>query len=104
MSETEHFQQTSLRDTAKRAEITIRTPAGFSYGFELNLNMKVHAVLERAVAHFVQAGQLSEGNYRLVDITDGSARSLTESAHLGEVGVHEGSVLALQTTDPQVDG
>lgn len=85
-------------------EVTVRTPAGFAEEFKINLKQKVHVLLEEAVRAFIKSQQIQPGGYRLVDITDGTARALTDTARLGESGVQEGSVLSLQSTDPQVDG
>lgn len=85
-------------------EVTVRTPAGFAETFKINLKQKVHVLLDEAVRTFTKNQQIQPGGYRLVDITDGTARALTETARLGESGVGELSVLSLQSTDPQVDG
>lgn len=85
-------------------EVTVRTPAGFAEQFKINPKQKVHVLLDETVREFIKSQQLQPGGYRLVDITDGTARALTDTARLGESGVREGSVLSLQSTDPQVDG
>jgi hypothetical protein len=85
-------------------EVTVRTPAGFAEQFKINSEQKVHVLLDEAVRAFIKSQQIQPGGYRLVDITDGTARALTDTAKLGESGVREGSVLSLQSTDPQVDG
>jgi hypothetical protein len=85
-------------------EVTVRTPAGFAQVFKINLQQKVHVLLDEAVRAFIKSQQLQPGGYRLVDISDGTARALTDTARLGESGVNEGSLLSLQSTDPQVDG
>lgn len=85
-------------------EVTVRTPAGFAELFKINLKQKVHVLLDEAVRTFIKNQQIQPGGYRLVDLTDGTARALTDTARLGESGVGEGSILSLQSTDPQVDG
>jgi len=84
--------------------VMVRTPAGFAHEFPVKPSTKVHRLLKEAVAYFVGQGQLQPGNYRLVDVTEGASRTLTDSSRLGESGVTDSSMLSLKATDPQVDG
>ncbi len=85
-------------------DVTVRTPAGFAEQFRVTHATKVDTLTRRAVEHFVNSGQLAAGGYRLVLLRDGESTDLAASGRLGESGVRDGDVLALVTTDAQVDG
>ncbi len=84
--------------------VTVRTPAGFAEEFRVTEATRVETLTRKAVAYFISHNELADGNYRLVLLTEGTSADLTASARLGESGVEAGAVLALVTTDPQVDG
>jgi len=84
--------------------VTIGTPAGHEHRFRVNGEQRVEAVTTRAVAYFVQHGELAEGKYVLAVMRDGTPEDMTASARLEDYGVREGDVLVLIVGEPQVDG
>jgi hypothetical protein len=84
--------------------VTVRTPAGTPHPFEVRTNERVDKVVRTAVRHFVQAGQLADGEYGLALIRDGRAEDLADAARLDDYGVVEGDVLVLVAKASQVDG
>ena len=85
-------------------EVTVRTPAGFSRVFRVRSNLLVERLTTRAVAYFTDHDQLTGENWRLELVQDGHSQPLVASARLDEAGVHADAILALVSTDPQVDG
>jgi hypothetical protein len=84
--------------------VTVKTPAGFSKTFRVTDATRVATLTRKAVGQFIAAGELGEGNYRLVLVRSGGTTDLVASARIGDADVHAGDELALVTTDPQVDG
>lgn len=85
-------------------EVTVRTPAGFSRVFRVRPKLLVERLTTRAVAYFTDHEQLTGQNWRLELVQDGHSQPLVASARLDEAGVGADAVLALVSTDPQVDG
>jgi len=65
----------------------------------------VEEVIDKALKHFIKNHVMQAGDYDLVVIVDGHARPpLHPTDRLADVGVHDCSVVALVTREPQVDG
>jgi hypothetical protein len=84
--------------------VTVRTPAGAGSAFGVEGDDVAESLIERAVDRFVVRRQLEPGRFRLgllrgIEIVDLRARD-----ELLAVGVEDGDVLHLLTTEPQVDG
>lgn len=84
--------------------VTVKTPAGHEHPFRVNGEQRVETVTTRAVAYFVEHGELAEGKYVLAVMRDGTPVDMTASARLEDYGVSEGDVLVLIVGEPQVDG
>jgi hypothetical protein len=86
------------------ATVTVRTPAGMSTAFGIEAEDTATALLERAVGYFVVQGQLEHGGFRLGLLRGPHIIDLAPEDRLLEVGVVDGDVLHLITSEPQVDG
>ncbi len=65
----------------------------------------VEEVIDKSLKHFIKEHVMQPGDYDLIVIIDGQARPpLHPTDRLADVGVHDCSVLALVTREPQVDG
>jgi hypothetical protein len=94
----------ATRDQEHRIEVVIRTPAGAEHRFEVHRHDRVDKTTRSAVAYFVAAGQLADGDYGLALLRGGQATELTDSGRLEDYGIDRDEVLALFARGPQVDG
>lgn len=88
----------SLRLTIKATNGTIWETTAF------HSNHQVHVVLKRAIQHFIKTGIMADGDYAMALVVGGRALELEEGSKLEDVGVIDGSVLAIIVRGPQVDG
>jgi hypothetical protein len=88
----------------KTLDLTIRTPAGHPHRFSFKDNTRVSKVIREVVDHFVEAGQLEDGEYGLALIRDGRSEELASAARLDDYDIVDGDTLALYSRRPQVDG
>jgi multidrug efflux pump subunit AcrA (membrane-fusion protein) len=84
----------ATRDQEHKIEVAIRTPAGAEHRFEVHRHDRVDKTARTAVAHFVAAGQLADGDYGLALLRDGQATELTDSGRLDDYGIDHDEVLA----------
>ncbi len=95
---------TTPQEHQHKIEVVIRTPAGAEHRFEVHRQDRVDKTVRTAVAHFVAAGQLADGDYGLALLRDGQATELTDTGRLDDYGIDGDEVLALFARGPQVDG
>jgi hypothetical protein len=90
---------------SQKVLLTVRATNGATWETDqFGLNQKVDHVKKTAVRHFVDAGEMSDGDYVLALVQGGTLTDLADADKLDEVGVAAGSVLALVPRGPQVDG
>jgi hypothetical protein len=94
----------ATRDQEHKIEVVIRTPAGAEHRFEVHRHDRVDKTARAAVAYFVAAGQLADGDYGLALLRGGQAIELTDSGRLDDYDIDRDEVLALFARGPQVDG
>ncbi len=94
----------ATQDREHKIEVVIRTPAGAEHRFEVHRQDRVDKTVRAAVAYFVAAGQLADGDYGLALLRGGQATELTDSGRLEDYGIDRDEVLALFARGPQVDG
>ena len=66
----------------KTLDITIKTPAGHPNQFSFKSDTRVSKVIREVVEHFVDAGQLEEGDYGLALVREGRVDELALGARL----------------------
>ena len=90
---------------SQKVPLTVRATNGATWETDqFGLNQKVDHVKKTAVRHFVEAGEMSDGDYVLALVQGGTLTDLADADKLDEAGVAAGSVLALVPRGPQVDG
>jgi hypothetical protein len=90
---------------SQKAPLTIRATNGATWETdEFGLNQRVDHVRKAATRHFVEAGEMSEGDYVLALAQGGTLTDLPDADKLGEAGVTAGAILALLPRGAQVDG
>jgi hypothetical protein len=75
-----------------------------STAFGIEVEDTAAALVERAVGYFVVQGQLEHGGFRLGLLRGPHIIDLGDEDLLLDVGVVDGDVLHLITSEPQVDG
>jgi hypothetical protein len=88
----------------KSLDVAVRTPSGASAAFTFGHNTKVAEATRVSVDHFVDNGEMTDGDYGLALARDGQAIELDPKDQLDEVGVIDGDVLHIINKKPQVDG
>lgn len=86
------------------AGVTVRTPAGIGSAFAIDNKDTGNELTKRAVEFFTARGELAAGPYGLLLVEGDRVVSLPPDRPLVDAGVKEGSVLHLDSCDPQVDG
>lgn len=90
---------------SQKVPLTIRATNGATWETdEFGLNQGVDHVRKAATRHFVEAGEMSEGDYVLALAQGGTLTDLPDADKLGEAGVTAGAILALLPRGAQVDG
>lgn len=90
---------------AHKVTLTIRATNGAVWETDdFGLNQRVDHVRKTAIKHFIDAGEMSAGDYLIALVTGGNLTDLADAEKLDDVGVIEGSILALVPRGPQVDG
>jgi len=89
-----------------RLQLTIRASNGSPWSTDrFHTDAKVEHVTDVAVKHFVKEKVMAPGEYELVLVVDGTAQPpLAPTEKLEDVGVADGSLLALVSSEPHVDG
>lgn len=88
-----------------KVTLTIRATNGAVWRTdEFGLNQRVDHVRKAATRHFVEAGQMSDGDYLLALVASGGLTDLPDADNLEDAGVVDGATLALVPRGPQVDG
>lgn len=89
----------------KKLTLSIRATNGADWETDhFGGNQKVDVVRKAAERHFIEAGQMSAGDYVLALAAGGTTTDLPDAAKLSDVGAVSGSVLVLKARGPQVDG
>lgn len=86
------------------AGVTVRTPAGIGSAFAIDDKDSGKELTQRAVEYFVTKGELAAGPYGLLLVEGDRAVPLPPDRPLMDSDVKEGSVLHLDSCEPQVDG
>lgn len=90
---------------SQKVPLTIRATNGATWETDqFGLNQKVDHVKKTAVRHFVDTGQMTDGDYVLALVQGGTLTDLADADKLDEAGVTAGAVLALVPRGAQVDG
>ena len=84
--------------------VTIRTPAGQPGAFSVTTQERVDKVVRTAVDFFINRGELSQGDYGLAEVKDGTSQTLVDSNRLEDYGVTAQTDLRLVSKQPHVDG
>jgi ssDNA-binding replication factor A large subunit len=89
-----------------KLQLTIRATNGLPWATDhFHADAKVEHVTEVAVKHFVKEKAMTPGEYELVLVVDGTAQPpLAPTEELKDAGVESGSLLALVSAEPHVDG
>jgi len=93
-----------LDDRRERVEVTVRTPAGASHPFDLDLDELVAEVIATVIEFFVKRNELAAGDYALAVIRGGQAEPMADTSRLAEYHITHEDVLVLIPEAPQVDG
>jgi hypothetical protein len=103
MSETHHETE---HDQDKELHLTIRATNGAIWDIdEFKPQTKIKGVIKKAVAHFIDLGAMTDGDYRLALLVNDVAQPpLNENDTLAESHVQDDTVLTLLVRGPQVDG
>jgi hypothetical protein len=88
----------------ERVEVTVRTPAGASHRFDLDLDELVAEVVATEIEFFVKRNELGHGDYGLAVIRGGQAEPMADTSRLAEYHIIHEDVLVLIPEAPQVDG
>lgn len=90
---------------SKTLTLTIRATNGAELQTEqFHPNQKVALVARKAVAHFVDAGAMADGDYAVALLDAGGPRVLSDAESLEDAGVRDDAILVLVAREPQVDG
>jgi hypothetical protein len=89
-----------------KLQLTIRASNGSPWNTDrFHDDAKVEHVIDVAVKHFVKEKVMAPGEYELVLVVDGTAQPpLAPTEKLDVAGVADGSLLALISSEPHVDG
>jgi hypothetical protein len=88
-----------------KVQLSIRATNGAVWETdEFGLNMRVDHVRKAAVKHFVEAAEMSPGDYLLALVMGGVLTDLADADKLEDAGVVDGAILALVPRGAQVDG
>lgn len=102
----EGAQVAQLKEKAKTLHLTIKATnnAAWKTG-KFKTDNLVGEVAREALRHFVNQGQMEDGDYGLALVAEGQPnREVDDAATLGDSGVPDGATLALVARKPQVDG
>jgi len=91
----------------KRFEVTVRTPSGFSHGFEVEPTEKVEHLTSGAVAHFEKEHQLEAGgryDLILIDQAHPNGEIVQATEDLKHYQINSRSDLRLRNKGSHVDG
>ena len=86
------------------AGVTVRTPAGIGSAFAIDDKDTGKELTERAIEFFAAKGELAAGPNDLLLVEGDRVVPLPPNRPLVGSGVKEGSVLHLDSHEPQVDG